>query len=65
MLVSVLEAEDDILRGFEAGANDYLVKPYRAPALAAKVAVLLREHEPLEPAPVATPLGDSDPDRPQ
>lgn len=49
VLVSVLEAEDDILRGFEAGANDYLVKPYRAPQLAAKVAVLLQERELLTP----------------
>ncbi|MEZ0227571.1 MAG: response regulator, partial [Planctomycetota bacterium] len=49
VLVSVLEAEDDILRGFEAGANDYLVKPYRPPQLAAKVAVLLQERELLTP----------------
>ncbi|MBI3725516.1 protein kinase [bacterium] len=49
VLVSVLEAEDDILRGFEAGANDYLVKPYRAPVLVAKVQVLLREREILTP----------------
>ena len=27
ILVSVLDAEDDILRALEAGANDYLVKP--------------------------------------
>jgi CheY-like chemotaxis protein/predicted Ser/Thr protein kinase len=60
VLVSVLEAEDDILRGFEAGANDYMVKPYRAPALAAKVAVLLQERELLTPR--ATPFeGSSDP----
>jgi DNA-binding response OmpR family regulator len=50
VLVSVLEAEDDILRGFEAGANDYLVKPYRAAQLQAKVAVLLKERELLTPA---------------
>jgi CheY-like chemotaxis protein len=49
VLVSVLEAEDDILRGFEAGANDYLVKPYRAPQLQAKVHVLLSERELLTP----------------
>jgi DNA-binding response OmpR family regulator len=45
VLVSVLDAEDDILRGFDAGANDYLVKPYRVPQLQAKVQVLLRERE--------------------
>jgi CheY-like chemotaxis protein len=49
VLVSVLEAEDDILRGFEAGANDYLVKPYRGPQLTAKVQVLLQERELLTP----------------
>ncbi len=45
VLVSVLDAEDDILRGFDAGANDYLLKPYRVPQLQAKVQVLLRERE--------------------
>jgi len=49
VLVSVMSEEEDIVRGFEAGANDYLVKPYRAPALAAKVAVLLRERDLLTP----------------
>src|SRR5690606_7804210 len=38
----------------EAGANDYLVKPYRTAELLAKVAVLLRERkflrQPSEPA---------------
>jgi DNA-binding response OmpR family regulator len=57
VLVSVLEAEEDILLGFEAGANDYLPKPYRAPALAAKVAVLLRERELLTPQAPPMDLG--------
>ncbi|MEW5854255.1 MAG: protein kinase [Myxococcota bacterium] len=45
IILSGLEAEDDILRGYDAGANDYLVKPYKAPILHAKVALLLRERE--------------------
>jgi CheY-like chemotaxis protein/predicted Ser/Thr protein kinase len=43
VLVSVMSEEDDIVRGFEAGANDYIVKPYRTTELLAKVAVLLKE----------------------
>ncbi|MDF1664050.1 MAG: protein kinase [Planctomycetota bacterium] len=43
VLVSVMSEEEDIVRGFEAGANDYLVKPYRTTELLAKVSVLLRE----------------------
>jgi CheY-like chemotaxis protein len=51
VLVSVLDAEDAILRGFEAGANDYIAKPYRAGVLLAKVALLLKERELLDPDP--------------
>jgi CheY-like chemotaxis protein/tRNA A-37 threonylcarbamoyl transferase component Bud32 len=43
VLVSVMSEEEDIVRGFEAGANDYLVKPYRTTELLAKVSVLLKE----------------------
>ena len=45
VLVSVLSEEEDIVAGFEAGANDYLVKPYRTAELLAKIAVLLRERK--------------------
>lgn len=43
VLVSVMSEEEDIVRGFEAGANDYLVKPYRTTELLAKVSILLKE----------------------
>lgn len=43
ILCSVLDEEDDILRGYEAGANEYLVKPFRPTVLQAKVAQLLQE----------------------
>jgi serine/threonine protein kinase/CheY-like chemotaxis protein len=45
VLISVLSEEEDIVSGLEAGANDYLVKPYRNAELLAKVSVLLRERE--------------------
>lgn len=45
VLVSVLSEEEDIVAGFEAGANDYLVKPYRTAELLAKIQVLLRERK--------------------
>jgi DNA-binding response OmpR family regulator len=60
VLVSVMSEEEDIVRGFEAGANDYLVKPYRPAELLAKVSVLAKEgpylrkpDEPLPPEPPA------------
>jgi CheY-like chemotaxis protein len=59
MLTSVLDEEDDILRGYEAGANDYLVKPFRPSVLQAKVAQLLHERPTPNPgaAKPAPPLG--------
>ncbi|MBL4849726.1 MAG: protein kinase [Planctomycetes bacterium] len=45
VLVSVLSEEEDIVAGFEAGANDYLVKPYRTAELLAKIQILLRERK--------------------
>jgi CheY-like chemotaxis protein len=45
ILVSVLSEEEDIVAGFEAGANDYLIKPYRTAELMAKVSVLMKEGE--------------------
>ena len=45
VLVSVLSEEEDIVAGFEAGANDYLVKPYRTAELLAKIRILLKERE--------------------
>jgi CheY-like chemotaxis protein len=59
ILISALSEEEDIVSGFEAGANDYLVKPYKNAELLAKVQVLLKERKFLrqdnEPLPPPTP----------
>lgn len=52
ILLSDLSHEDDVARGFEAGADDYLVKPVSAGELLARVRSQLRHvvlnHEPVE-----------------
>lgn len=42
MMLTARTLEDDILRGFEAGAQDYLTKPYRVRELLARVRALVR-----------------------
>jgi DNA-binding response OmpR family regulator len=42
MMLTARSLEDDILRGFEAGAQDYLTKPYRLRELIARVRALVR-----------------------
>jgi serine/threonine protein kinase len=41
LILSAAGDEDHIIRGFEAGANDYLVKPYKAVELIAKTRVMI------------------------
>jgi DNA-binding response OmpR family regulator len=41
---------DDVLKGFEAGADDYLTKPFELPILMARLHGLLRRREWLEAA---------------
>ncbi len=42
ILLSGLSSEDDVVRGLEAGADDYLVKPFSIAELLARVAAKLR-----------------------
>lgn len=42
LMLTARTLEDDIVRGFEAGAQDYLGKPYRLRELLARVGALLR-----------------------
>lgn len=42
LMLTARSLEDDLVRGFEAGADDYLAKPYRLRELLARVRALLR-----------------------
>ncbi|WP_040732104.1 response regulator transcription factor [Nocardia tenerifensis] len=64
--VLMLTARDglaDRIAGFEHGADDYLVKPFALPELAARVRALSRRRE--HPAPARLRLGDIDIDLPR
>ena len=56
---------DDVLRGFEAGADDYVPKPFELPILIARIDGLLRRHqwnERRSAADDAAPASDAPPD---
>ncbi|PTL76259.1 response regulator transcription factor [Vitiosangium sp. GDMCC 1.1324] len=42
LMLTARSLEDDIVRGFEAGAQDYITKPYRLRELLARVGALVR-----------------------
>jgi len=46
LILTARSLEDDLVRGFEAGADDYLAKPYRLRELLARTAALLRRRAP-------------------
>jgi two-component system, OmpR family, copper resistance phosphate regulon response regulator CusR len=47
LMLTALGTTDDKINGFEAGANDYLVKPFEFRELLARVKVLLKKPEPI------------------
>ncbi len=57
ILVSGKDSEEDILRGLNAGANDYIVKPFKPPELLAKTATLLCRQETPSAMELGLPLG--------
>jgi DNA-binding response OmpR family regulator len=42
IMVTGADAEQDVVRGLDAGANDYMAKPFRTPELLARVRAQLR-----------------------
>ena len=58
MLTARGQAED-VLRGFEAGADDYLPKPFELTVLLARIHALLRRREWLRKSPQELPVKDT------
>jgi two-component system response regulator QseB len=56
LMLSVRDAESEKVRALDAGANDYVTKPFDAGELAARLRALTRTFTPPAPAPVA--IGD-------
>ena len=46
LMLTARDAEDDRIRGFEVGADDYLVKPFSPRELVVRVQAILRRAEP-------------------
>ena len=53
IMITARSGSDDVIRGLEAGADDYVTKPVVASELAARVRALLRRARPPEPAVLA------------
>lgn len=54
LMLTARAAEADIVHGLDSGADDYLLKPFGADELAARVRALLRRTRPVEAASPAT-----------
>jgi two-component system KDP operon response regulator KdpE len=47
LVLTVRDSEEDIVKGLETGANDYLVKPFRQMEFLARLKLMLKKQEPL------------------
>lgn len=45
VMLTAQDSDDDVVRGLEAGANDYVVKPFKISVLLARIRAHLRQHE--------------------
>lgn len=52
IMCTTLDSEDDIVKGFEAGADDYILKPFSLRELMARVKSVLRRRSMAPPRPV-------------
>jgi DNA-binding response OmpR family regulator len=50
IMLTGADAEADVVRGLDAGANDYVAKPFRFAVLLARIRAQLRQHEASEDA---------------
>jgi DNA-binding response OmpR family regulator len=46
LMLTARDTEDDIIRGLELGADDYLTKPFSFPELVARLQSVTRPHQP-------------------
>lgn len=58
LMLTARGGAEDVLRGFEAGADDYIAKPFELPILLARLRGLLRRRDWLRQPPTPPPAGD-------
>lgn len=61
LMLTARSLEDDVVRGLEVGADDYLTKPYRLRELLARVKALLRRGETVGAPASPSPSSSDDP----
>jgi two-component system response regulator RegX3 len=64
LMLTARGSEEDVLRGFACGSDDYVTKPFSVAQLVARVQAILRRSRPPEPeAPATFPFGPWQVDR--
>ncbi len=54
LILSVRNAEEDIIEALDSGANDYLVKPFRTGELLARIRAAIRQNQSINEMPILT-----------